>query len=247
MKLQLKYAFLTACLATVIFACKDKDNDVKPTPEPDTDTVPVVVEPKDSIVDVYTTIKVNGVVEVKDFPSLKGSDYAEFSLFSFDKMKMIGKGMDSAKTIGWDLAFSNQSGIDVVPNWGGTAPDFWDGPDLPAGNLSDIKAVIYEDTTFDAVTTVPAEDKFDHAFNITNATNVDNNETGAFAYYLFFKPIIVFKLNDGRYVKFQFTSFYKGAPEKPTAQTHINDKGYWTFKYYIAPKGSKDLTTATKK
>lgn len=246
MKLQLKYTFLTALLAAAIFACKDKNDVVTPDPEPDPDTIPVVVQPKDSIVDEYTTLRVNGVVEVKDLPSLKGADYAEYSLYSFEKMKLVGKGVDSAKTLSWDLAFSNASGIDVVPNWGGTAPDHWDGPDLPAGNLSDIKAVIYEDTTFDAVTTVPAEAAFDHAFNITTAGSVTNTETGLFDHYSFFKPIIIFKLNDGRYVKFQYTSFYKGAPENPTAQNEKNDKGYWTFKYYITKAGSKDLTTTTK-
>lgn len=247
MKLQIKYTFLIV-LAAVIFACKDKNNDVTPEPKPDEDTTPVVVTPKDSVIDTYTTLKANGVIEVKDLPALKGTDanYAEYSLYSFEKMKLVGVGEDSMRTAGWNLAFSNATGIDVMINWGGTAPYYWDVLDQVAGNPSDIKTISFRDTTFDAVTTAPLAVDTLHQYALTMGEEVMNTETGLLDHYKFVNSVVVFKLNDGRYMKFQYISYYKGAPANPTAQDHRDNKGYWSFRYYIAKEGSKDLSTATK-
>ncbi|WPQ63142.1 hypothetical protein SIO70_32765 [Chitinophaga sancti] len=232
MKLQFKYAFLTLCLTGAIFACKDdKDTDVTP-----------VEEKKDSIVNEYVTIKVSGVVEVNSLPVPTASTL-DYNLFSFAKMGLVGAGEDSINTASWDLAFQG-SGLSMAPNWGGTAPNYWDGVDKFAMNASDVKVVGYEDTTFDKITAAPAESEFIHTVGMDVSQPVFNTETGDLMYFNFPKTtVFVFKLNDGRYVKFQYVSIYKGAPATPTVTIHQNDFGYWTFKYFISAKGSTDLTT----
>jgi len=232
MKLQFKYAFLTLCLTGAMFACKDdKDTDVKP-----------VDEKKDSVVNEYTTIKANGVVEINSLPVPEVS-FLDYNLFSFERMGLVGVGEDSVMTKSWDLGFQG-SGIQMAPNWGGTGPNYWDGIDHFAGNGSDVMAVSYADTTFDAITSAPPESEFVHTVGMDVSQPVFNTETGEMLYLNFpATTIFILKLNDGRYVKFQYVSIYKGAPEKPTAENYKNDFGYWTFKYFISAKGSRDLTT----
>jgi hypothetical protein len=247
MKLHIKYALLIVCMVTVIFACKKDDkNDTTPAPGPDKPDTPVVVTPKDSIVNAYVTIRVNGSVEVSSIPVPANRGVNDYALFSFDKMKFLENGNDSLKTSSWDLAFSNSSGIDLVVNWGGTGPDFWDVMDPFGGVPGDVMAVSLADTSFDAVAAVPAGAEFSHPYQITTAFPVSNTETGLLDHMEFLKTVFIFQLKDGRYVKFQYVSFYKGAPEKPTAQNDKNDRGYWTFKYYISKAGSKDLATVKK-
>jgi hypothetical protein len=232
MKLQFKYAFLTLCLTGAMFACKDdKDTDVKP-----------VDEKKDSIVNENVTIKANGVVEINSLP-VPATSTLNYNLFSFTKMGLVGAKEDSINTASWDLAFRG-AGLIMAPNWGGTAPDYWDGVDKFAMNASDVMVVGYEDTTFDAVTTAPAASAFIHTVGMDVSQPVYNTESGELIYFNFPKNLVhVFKLNDGRYVKFQYISIYKGAPATPTAENYKNDFGYWTFKYFISAKGSTDLTT----
>lgn len=232
MKLPFKYAFLTLCLTGAIFACKD-DKDTAVTP---------VDEKKDSIVNEYVTIKANGVVEINSLP-IPATSFMNYNLFSFEKMGLVGVGEDSIRTASWDLGFMG-SGLTMAPNWGGTAPDYWDGVDKFAMNPSDVSVVGYEDTTFDAITAAPPVSKFVHTLAMSVQQPVYNSETGDLEYFTFPKrTVFVFKLNDGRYVKFQYVSYYKGAPETPTAEIYKNDSGYWTFKYFISAKGSTDLTT----
>lgn len=232
MKLQFKYAFLTLCLTGAFFACKDdKDTAVKP-----------VDEKKDSVVNAYVTIMANGVVEVNSLP-VPVTSFLNYNLFSFQKMGLVGAGEDSINTAAWDLAFRG-SGLIMATNWGGTPPDYWDGVDKFAMNPSDVKVVGYEDTTFEKITVAPADDVLIHGIQMDVTQPVFNTETGDLLYFNFPKrTVFVFKLNDGRYVKFQFVSIYKGAPETPTAEIYQKDFGYWTFKYFISAKGSTDLTT----
>ncbi|WP_440134531.1 HmuY family protein [Chitinophaga sancti] len=232
MKLQFKYAFLMLCLTGAFFACKDdKDTDVKPEEEK-----------KDSIVNEYVTIKVNGVVEIKSMP-VPVASFFNYNLFSFSKMGLVGAGEDSVNTAAWDVGFQG-AGLTTSPNWGGTAPGYWDGVDKFAMNPSDVSVVGYEDTTFDAIKAAPPATAFMHTLAMSPQTPVYNTETGELAYFDFPKRrVFVFKLNDGRYVKFQYVSYYKGAPETPTAEIYQKDAGYWTFKYFISAKGSTDLST----
>ena len=232
MRLQLKYPLFALLLTGMFYACKDDDKDVAPTPE----------EPKDSVVNEYVTITAKGVVSINSLPYTPATSL-KYNLFSFDSMALVGKGEDSINTASWDIAFRG-AGFIYAPNFGGTPPDYSDAITKFAGNPSDISIITYSDTTFDAITSAPPASSFIHSLGVDVTQPVYDNETGNLKYFDFPKGIVaVLKLNDGRYVKFQYVSLYKNAPDTVTSEIYQNDRGYFTFKYFISRKGSTDLTT----
>lgn len=52
--------------------------------------------------------------------------------------------------------------------------------------------------------------------------------------------VIVVKTEDGKYAKLEVLSYYKGAPESPSAFTDTSR--YYTFRYLVQPDGSRDLS-----
>lgn len=51
--------------------------------------------------------------------------------------------------------------------------------------------------------------------------------------------IFIIHTNDGKYVKMEIISYYKGAPAQPTSS---DESGYYTFRYVYQPDGSRDFT-----
>ena len=228
MRLQL----LTLCLLSALFACKkDKNNEITPARGS-----------KDTIVNEYVTIKANGVVEINSLPYPQISTL-KYNLFSFDSMALVGNVEDSIHTAAWDIAFKG-NGTTFSPNWGGTAPDYGDAVTKFAGNPSDVSCITYTDTTFDAITAAPPAAVLIHSLSVNVTNTVYDNETGELKYIGFPKGVVtVLKLNDGRYVKFQFVSIYKNAPDTITPEIYQNDIRYFTFRYFVSKKGSTDLST----
>jgi hypothetical protein len=245
--MKLKQVLLIASTVTLVVTACSKDDDIA--------IVPPVLK-KDSVVNAFTVRDTFGVYNVKEMPGIYSGD-GSFALFSFDRAAFVGDSI--AKTTKWDVAFSFTS---LMSNWGGTAPDFWDSPSSDwAGNGSHVIGYCVK-KDFNEVTSAPEDAAFpafpDNIGYFRNADtkdtadanaifrNIYNGETGTIDYV---QPLnnhrtAIIKLNDGRYVKMEFTNIYKGNKLDPSKADFVYpNNNYLTFRYFIGKPGSKDLTT----
>ena len=233
-----KFSFFAIALIFTLASCK-KDKPAVIEPE----------EPKEQIINEWVTIDKKGVVNVKDLKV--ESSRRIYILFSLDAMKFVEA--DKAMASDWDFCFFNQYGSVIYPNLGTT-----DNSDVPFYGGTGRVMMMYTGKSFDEVTTVPAGSEFDETgkvgLHLKNNVEAENNmqwaqwiynENGSASHVVpFTNKTIILKLTDGRYAKLEYQSFYKGGLLNPAVADYIPDKlGYASFRYYIAKKGSIDLTT----
>ncbi|SHG35633.1 HmuY family protein [Pedobacter caeni] len=219
-----------------LVACK-KDKTPDPVPEPE-------------FVEVSAHVKKykNGTVVVNRLPMPDLKDISTRGYFNFDKMAFVDAG--KLKTKEWDIVFEGLYAGTVFPNNGNTEEDFpW------FGNAA---KVIFSGIVkpFDEVTALP--DNFVFPTGKTNLSTAESNTEiartnpiywgyttldvdGGFSHFGVWKgKTFLWKLDDGRVVKFELINVYNNAPEENNIKSV---PGYLSFRYFIGKAGSKDLKT----
>ncbi|MBE9586192.1 HmuY family protein [Mucilaginibacter sp. JRF] len=222
-------------------ACKKDD-----ATEPKGEDKPT--EPEFEQVDQYTKKYTNGMVEVTNYPiDMTRSNARLYDFYSFDEAKFTGNLRDEPPAT-WDIVF--RSGVLVWLNNGEVEFNQemnWYGNDsrvLVSGvnqSFEDVSAVSsglnFNEAWSVGVTNEPTQK--DYLFNW--AWQVSNTETGE---ALYFEPAAdrtyIFKLTDGRYVKFQFVNCMDTKAEDNSASSKT---GFLSFRYIIAKAGSTDVKT----
>jgi hypothetical protein len=205
--------FIMLSSAVIFSASCSKDND---KPKPDTDSKPV------------------SVVMVKDLPAdptsrdpntgetIGGTN--QYTFFRFSDSAVVSH-TDSASTK-WDIGFR---GTDIIIN-GGTS-----GPGSTAGQVVN--------NTFEDITQAPeanyiADNTSGHVFADWYVYNMQTHIVTSKPGYIF-----IIRTNDGKFVKMEIISYYKGAP----AQPDLTDASrYYTFRYVYQPDGSTNLNEQEK-
>ncbi|MFB9076125.1 HmuY family protein [Flavobacterium procerum] len=247
----LKIVSLFTLFVLALSACSNDDKEAAPEPEPD------FVQ-----IDDYTKKYKNGMVEVTYAPVDITTERPalQYVYYDFDKMAFV-KPADP-KTEAWDITFTSRRTTTFAP-YGvicahnstitDTRAPWTTGTD--AFNVTGS----YIPKSFDEVETVPDDLKYsfdkaagyitgvgaydDPSYIDTNISGfyVNSTETGLALYYVpYANKCYIIKLNDGRLVKFEFTNIYKN---KPADNNKDSEKGYLSFRYYVAKPGSKDVKT----
>lgn len=135
-------------------------------------------------------------------------------------------GADTA-TNKWDIAFTKTT---IFTNSG-------------TSGIGQGAAVVLTNTDFIGLKEAPADGYKSDAANAPAITTGSGN-----GWYLYDAQshtikaaagvVLVIKSGEGKYSKVQIVSYYKGAPETPGA-TDVS--GYYTFKYFYQPDGSRKL------
>ncbi|MCD0490511.1 HmuY family protein [Pedobacter sp. MC2016-14] len=252
-----KYIFF-ASIAFALFITSCKENDaLEPVPE----------EPEFVQVSQYIKKYKNGIVEVSFLPvDITRSNGRMRDYFSLDSMKFLPEDK-YLKTNKWDIVFRGRYSSEVYANYSQTLNFNYPWYDLSLYNDVSFTYVIQN---FDDVTSVTDNMLLAHgpnpedqqgnitgtggSDNLTNAENYQhylnsvawaydtyNSETGDLLYSTpYANKTWVLKLHDGRYAKFQFINNYD---TKPTENNANSQRGFLSFRYYIAPSGSKNLNT----
>lgn len=228
--------FLLILSIGCLTACK-KDKTPEPVPEPE-------------FVEVAAHIKKyrNGTVEVNKLPMPDLKDPGSRAFFSFDKMAFVDAG--KVKTKEWDIVFESLYAATIFPNNGNTEEDFpWFGNTAKVMFSGIVKP-------FDEVAALP--DDFVFPTGKTNLSTAESNtETGrnnpiywgymafdvdgGFSHFSAWKgKTFIWKLDDGRFVKFELINAYNNAPEENSSKSV---PGYLSFRYFIGKPGSRDLKT----
>lgn len=238
----LKYLSIITLILISGTACK------KTTPSaPDVDDIPEFVQ-----LDQYTKKYKNGVVEVTYLPvdtTRKAGEIRDY--YNFESSKMISA--DQVLTDKWDIAFQGRYSYSVYHNLSKTNVNQpWRNPDgiikvsyaFVLKNFDEVNEVS-TDLEFESTDQGPAMgtgadityEKYGNAW----AYDVADPEVNEFLYTIPFKnKTTIFKLNDGRYVKFQYINNYNNKPEENSVKSK---RGSLSFRYFIAKKGSTDLKT----
>lgn len=235
MKRVTKMLFVAAVSLSLFAACK-KDKTAEPTPEPDFTEV-----------SKYVKKYKNGAVEVTKYP-MDTTNITDRKYFNFDKMAFVDA--SKAKTNEWDIAFETLYALTILPNNGKANENFpWFGntTNVVVGGIIkpyDELTAIPDDFTFPAKLTNLTTAEFDNTETrkslITWANEVYNTD-GEFSHLVIWKGrSFIWKLNDGRYVKFEMINSYNNAPEKNGLKSR---PGYLSFRYFVAKAGSKDVNT----
>ena len=252
-----KYTFLI--LASIfLFAASCKENDViDPDPE----------EPEFVQVNQYTKKYKNGVVEVSFLPvDTTRSNSRMRDYLNLDSMKFMPEAQ-YLKTDKWHIVFRGRYSSDIYANYSQTTNFNYPWYDL---SLHNDVSFTFVTQNFDNVTAVTdnmllahGSNPDDQQGNITGTTGSDqlsnaenyqhylNTEVWAYETYqsetgavLYSNPYPnktwVLKLHDGRYAKIQFVNNYN---TKPTENNAASKRGFLSFRYYVAPAGSKNLNT----
>ena len=253
-----KYTFLIlASILLFVASCKENDA-IEPDPE----------EPEFVQVNKYIKKYNNGVVEVSFLPvDTTRSNGRMRDFFSLDSMKFMPEAQ-YVKTNKWDIVFRGRYSADILSNYSQTI-NFnlqWYDPSL----YNDV-SFSYVSQNFDNITAVTDNILFAHgtqpenqqgyiastggADNLSNAENYQmylndgaawayntfQSETGAVLYSTPYPDkTYLLKLHDGRYAKIQFVNNYD---TKPTENNANSKRGFLSFRYYVAPAGSKNLNT----
>lgn len=233
-----KTIFLLALSAVGFTACKKDKIEEEP------------VQPDFEQVTKYIKKYKSGVIEFSKYP-VDSVDITAKGFFNFDKMAFISP--DKVKTSEWDMVIDNGYATVIYPNNGVSAEEesAW------FGNSSRIM-VNHVLKSFDDVDAVPADLVFGNDRNV-NAIGVGEKGTepylstpvywGYFAYDIdgnathvvpFTGRTSIFKLADGRYVKFQMINTYNNEPDKNSATSKW---GFCSFRYFISKAGSTDIKT----
>ncbi len=244
----LKQLPLIALFIFAFSACK-KDSEPTPVPEPESDFEQV---------DQYTKKYKNGVVEISYYPmDITLPTTSQYAYYSFDKMGFI-KSVDP-KTDNWDIVFQSLSSAyygTFACHYGKASSNgiLW----ATGTDAFNVKGG-YILKTFYELETVPADftysmstksgivagsgTKDDPAFANGAAIGyfVNNTETGLPIYMVkYTNKCYIFKLTDGRFVKFDLINVYNN---KPADNNKDSKPGYLSFRYYVAKAGSTDVKT----
>lgn len=222
--------------AGCLMACK-KDKAAEPIQEPD-------------FVQVSPQIKKykNGMVEVTRLPMPDLKDPSSRGFFNFDKMSFVDAG--KVKTKEWDIVFESLYAATVFPNNGTTEEEFpWFGNDAKVQFSGIVKP-------FDEVTALPDNFVFPGGKSNLSTAEFDNDESrknpiywgfmafdvdGGFSHFQAWKgKVFIWKLDDGRFVKFELSNVYNNAPD---ANNSKSVPGYLSFRYFVGKPGSRDLKT----
>lgn len=243
---------ILSLFALFIFAFSACNNDDNTEPEPE----PAFVQ-----IDQYTKKHKNGVVEVSYAPVDITLGYdGEYAYYSFDKMGFI-KPVDP-KTDNWDIVFTSRLSLNFAP-YAAVACHYG-----KASNNSIPWATGTDDfnvtggfilKTFDELETVPTDltysmntktgilvgiaafDDPNYLIGASGGYYVNSTETGDPLYYAkYTNKCHIVKLNDGRFVKFDFINIYNNKPEDNNKDSQ---KGFLSFRYFIAKAGSTDVKT----
>lgn len=238
--MKLKITTLLLITAAISFSACKKDK-VEPEPE---DQGPEFVQLSEHIKKYR-----NGVVEVSKYPiDMTRKNSQKFDYFSFDENKFLPA--DKASSKEWHVVFrallSNPvANAGSVPNspWTGNGSDVRVGGLLRnfdevstvdpsaltfTGNLSmSINIYSYSEVPYEQAAAYWAKEQYDELGTFT-MLKPDPNRT------------FIFKLNDGRYVKFQNINIYKDDVDKLSP---ASEKGFLSFRYFVAKAGSTDVKT----
>lgn len=238
--MNLKNTILVLALsAACLTACK-KDNGEK---EPEQ----AQFEQVSKYIKKYTT----GLVEVTQLPLPDTISRRARSYFSFDKMDFV----DASKvmTQEWDFHIRGLEASVIWPNNGVTVDE--EQPWYENTARVNVKSIFKK---FDEVNEVPSDMVFDNDKNnnVISTAGYDREPYTLSAFYWAYDAYDIdgvhthyipytnrthiFKLTDGRYVKFQMINTYNNTPDKNSATSR---KGYLSFRYIISKAGSKDLKT----
>jgi len=239
----LAYLFAGLFITCITGACSKND---APAPEEEE-------KEEFTIINEYTKQDTNGVVYVTDYPLDQAAiteihTYTDFTYFDFNSNAFVS--IDKAKSpTDWDIAFKGKDGSNIFMN-GFAFNNHFEDP------LEGDNRVAYLRGDFDAIETVPEESVFTHRYSLQVntaalaaeqyniwAVSENSNDNDLITFTPIPEHLAVYKLTDGRYVKFKMISIYKGALTTPTPQDYQTKRGFISFKYCITEEGSTDLTT----
>jgi hypothetical protein len=238
--MKLKITTLLLITAAMTFSACKKD---KTEPEPE-NLGPEFVQLSEHIKKYR-----NGVVEVSKYPiDMTRKNSLKNDYFSFDENKFLTE--DKANSKDWHIVIRGFNSLIVTNNstvlnapWTGNGSDvrtsgllrnFDEVNNVEAAALdfagpysTAIGAYSYHDLPYEQVPAFWAKEQYDELGDFT-FLKPDPNRT------------FIIKLNDGRYVKFQYINIYKDDVDKlsPTSE-----KGFLSFRYFVAKAGSTDVKT----
>ncbi|WP_316789156.1 HmuY family protein [Pedobacter frigoris] len=220
-------------------ACK-KDKAAEPEP----DLGPEFVQLSDHIKKYR-----NGVVEVSKYPiDMTRKNSLKLDYYSFDENKFLTADKATSKEWhivfrGFNSPFNTNAGSVANSPWTGNGSDvrvsgilkkFDDVSTVNAGELNfaaplstGVLAYMYSEVPYAQASGYWAKELYDELGEFTHL-DIDPNRT------------FIIKLNDGRYVKFQYINMYKDDVGKITA---ASEKGFLSFRYFVAKSGSTDIKT----
>ncbi len=236
--MNLKLTTLIWLMAVISFsACKKDEATSDPVPESEKLTE-------------YVTRYKNGVIEVNNYPiDMTRSNGKKRDYFSFDDHAFLP--LDKAAGLEWDILFSGANTF-IYTNDG-----TFDEESAYYGNTSAVRVCGIKKNFDEVNTVVPAELNFTSgtSFAIIPYSPIATPFAELKQYWseLIFteagnvshlKPdpnrCFIIRLNDGRYVKFQYINIYKNPAAENSA---TSEKGFLSFRYFIAKAGSTDVKT----
>ena len=226
--MNLKRTTLICLIAAAAFGACKKDDPITPEVE----VAPVKLSE-------YITQYSNGVIEVRNYPiDMTRNNSVKDDYFNFDSHLFISK--DKALTKEWDIAFRSINS-QVWANEGTRLNTPW------TGNGSQVRLCGIMKNFDEVSTVVPSELNFTDGFSSTISVYPQQEtpyeqlrsywskgvytELGALDYIV---PdpnrCFIIRLNDGRYVKFQYINLYDTEPLKNSS---TSKKGFLSFRYFI--------------
>lgn len=233
-----------------IFAFSSCNNDDDKEPEPN------FVQ-----IDEYTKKYKNGVVEVSYYkvPTKEPIAGKTYQFYNFDKMAFMD--VKDPKTENWDIVFTDAT----------VSKDIYGVINCHYSKASSNNIIWATGTDafnvtggfilkpFDELETVPEDFTYSMSTKSAGLTGaalfddpgylngsscgyfVNDRETEKPLYMMMYtNKCHIVKLNDGRLVKFQYINSYNNKPEDNNKDSQ---RGYLSFRYYIAQAGSRDVKT----
>lgn len=143
----------------------------------------------------------------------------KFTFFRFSDSSVVAHS-DSATTK-WDIGIHSTS---IILNGGTSGPGNAEGQ-VVSSLLEDVTAAPESGYATDGST----GNVFAGWYTYNMTSHVVSPKPG---------NILIIHTNDGKYVKMEVLSYYKGAPAQPGSG---NESGYYTFRYVIQPDGSRNF------
>ncbi len=199
----------TVAVAMVIFAASCSKNS-KDKPEPKEPLKVVLI--KDLPADPVTRDVHDG--------HIIGNPTHQYTFFRFSDSSIVPH--EDSATAKWDIGFHS---TDIILNSGVSGPGKVEGQ-VVLSTLPDITkapAKGYKQDTENG-------NVFSDWFNYNPQTHIITSKPG---------HIFIIHTNDGKYVKMEILSYYKGMPADPEFQTA--HQRYYTFRYVIQQDGSRNL------
>ena len=239
-KMNLKTTTLLCLLAICSFSACTKEDVVEPKP----DLGPEFVQLSEHIKQYR-----NGMVEVTKYPiDMTRKNSLKLDYYSFDEHKFLAAEKATSKDWhivfrGFNSPFNTNSGTIASSPWTGNGSDvrvagilkkFDDVTVVNATELNftgplstGVGAYMYSEVPYPQAAGYWAKELYDELGDFTYL-DIDPNRT------------FILKLNDGRYVKLQYINMYKDEIGKITVDS---EKGFLSFRYFVAKAGSNDVKT----